>query len=64
MKMLKPEIEFIEFDTKDIITTSGGGLTDDPSKNLFNDAPSNILTDDMDKSLTKDFNGLVWNFNF
>ena len=64
MKMLKPEIEFIEFDTKDIITTPGEGLTDDPSKNLFNDAPSNILTDDMDKSLTKDFNGLVWNFNF
>lgn len=64
MKMLKPEIEFIEFNTKDIITTSGGGLTDDPSKNLFNDDPSNILTDNTDKSLTKDFNGLAWNFNF
>ena len=24
-KLLKPEIEFIEFNTQDVITTSGGG---------------------------------------
>ncbi len=26
-KMLKPEIEFIKFETADVITTSGGGDT-------------------------------------
>ncbi len=64
MKMIKPEIKFIKFNTKDIITTSGEGPANDPSKNLFNDDPANIISDNTDKSLTKDFNGLAWNFNF
>ncbi len=62
MKMIKPEIKFIKFNTKDIITTSGEGPVYDPSKNLFNDDPANIISDNTDKSLTKDFSNLVWNF--
>ena len=63
MKMLKPEIEFIKFNMKDIITTSGEGPVNDPGKNLFSDDPANIITDNTDKSLTKAFNNLSWNFN-
>ena len=63
-KMLKPEIEFVKFNAEDIITTSGeAGPVSDPSKNLFSKDPSNIETDNTNKSLTKSFTGLSWNNN-
>ncbi len=61
MKMTKPEIKFIKFNTKDIITTSGEASADDPSRNALNDEPAVIQTDETVKSLTKDFHNLSWN---
>ena len=35
-KLLKPEMEFIEFNTQDVITTSGEGQLNFPSKDEVN----------------------------
>ncbi len=48
-KMLKPEIEFIRFNTQDIITTSG----ESKLKN-FKGTP---VVDDTDKSLNQNYGG-------
>ena len=57
-KMSKPEIEFIRFDTEDVITTS---TTSDPSKLVkFVGDP---VIDDTLKSTTTEFVGLTWNIN-
>ena len=61
MEIIKPEIEFIKFNAKDIIATSVEGPSDDPSKNSLNDNPADIQTDETSKSLTKDFFGISWN---
>ena len=52
-KLLKPEIEFIKFDSQDVITTSGGD-----TYNTGTDQYTN--TDDNQKN-TKDYGGLEWN---
>lgn len=56
-KMIKPEIEFIKFNTQDVITTSGG--TKLPN---FQQPP---VQDDTNKSLTYDYSSGdndLWNF--
>ena len=61
-KMSKPEIEFIRFDTEDVITTSTTpDPVGDPSKlDKFVSPP---LLDDTLKSTRTDFVGLTWNIN-
>ena len=52
-KFLKPEMEFVEFDTKDVITTSVGD-TYNMSTNQYTNT-----TDDAKE--TKAYGGLNWN---
>ena len=58
-KLLKPEMEFIKFNTEDVITTSGG----DTYKNFDQNNPTNT-TDNAHVS-TEYGNGTnnLWNFN-
>ena len=61
-KMSKPEIEFIRFDTEDVITTSTTpDPVGDPSK-LVKFAQPPVLDDTL-KSTTFEFIGLEWNIN-
>lgn len=57
--MQKPEIEFIKYECRDVITTSGG-----PEESLLN-FPSNgddaIPDTTNDKSLSKAFGQVNWN---
>lgn len=58
-KLLKPEMEFIKFNTEDVITTSGenpvgGGDTYNTGTNQYGDTTN-------DAKESKDFGGLDWN---
>ena len=57
-KMQKPEIEFIKYECRDVITTSGG-----PEESLLNFPPhdDDPSLDTYDKSLSKAFGKVNWN---
>lgn len=61
-KMSKPEIEFIRFDTEDVITTSTTpDPVGDPSQLVKFVSPP--VLDETLKSTRTDFVGLTWNIN-
>ena len=61
-KMSKPEIEFIRFDSEDVITTSTTpDPVGDPSKLVKFVSPP--VLDETLKSTTFEFVGLEWNTN-